>query len=244
MKQLKLFVVATLCIASLFSFAACSKSESNEPVQETSIEETSIQEPEVSEIETPETDESADGSESIIETEEVEIVDEVNDYPDAPEGMIISDTAFDEWTLEKKMMLYPFMASTEFSFSIPTGQADSKHKSCVFYFKDDDKLRELEGVEFYYAVEKQQILYTGLDTNDESVLESDDFREACVRLMLGYNATFNSDASETTPNISRERAEAIVNFCIDNKIRCIVDDMRIRVVEQPEDDFYSFHIEY
>lgn len=244
MKQSKLFVIATLCITSLFSFTACSKSENNEPVQETSIEETSIQEPEVSEIETLETDESAEGSESIIETEEVEIIDEVNDYPDAPEGMIISDTAFDEWKSENSMMLFPFMSATQFSFSAPEGQADSAHKTCTFYFKDEDETRTLDDVEFYYCVEKQQILYTGFDTNDESILNSDDFRDACVRLMMGYNATFDRDADSTISNITKERAEEIVNFCIDNQIKCVVDDMRIRVIVRPEDNYYSFHIEY
>lgn len=162
----------------------------------------------------------------------------------APEGMIIGEEEFDAWKLEKKLMLMPFGKAEGFTFTVPEGQADSKHKTCDFLFKDGDSTRKLENVEFYYCVDDQQILYTGFDTTDESILDSDDFREACVRLMLGYNSTFNKETKSTTPNISRERAEEIVNYCLDNKVKCIVDDMRIRVVERPEDSYYSFHIEY
>lgn len=111
-------------------------------------------------------------------------------------------------------------------------------------FKDGEDLKPLEDVEFYYCVENQQIVYTGLSTEFESIHKSDKFREACIRLILGYNSTYNKDTDSTTPNITRERAEEIVNFCLDNQIKCVVDDMRISVIEMPEDNYYSFHMEY
>ena len=165
-------------------------------------------------------------------------------YSDAPTGMIINDTAFDEWVLEKKCMLFPFMGAEGFSFSIPFEQSDSDIKTCTFSFKDGDITRTLKDVEFYYCVKQQQIMYAGFHVPNENIFTSKDFREACIRLMLGYNSTYDSENDLITPNISRERAEEIVDYCLQNKIKCIVDNMRIRVIERYGDKTYSFEIEY
>lgn len=163
---------------------------------------------------------------------------------DMPEGMVADEDVFNSWKLEKPCMLSSFMSSEDFTFSIPFGQSDSAHKTCTFSFVDGDDISILKDVEFYYCVEDQQIMYAGFDTSDETIYKSEDFREACVRLMMRYNSTFDSETRTWTTNLSRNRAEEIVNYCLDNQVNCTVDNMRIRVIEEPEDNFYSFHIEY
>lgn len=165
-----------------------------------------------------------------------------------PEGMSLDETEWENWEAENTCSLSAFMTSYEnagFTFSIPKGQK-SDHKTVSFSFIDGDDTRSLENVEMYYCPIDQEVTYTGLWTEDESVFKSDDFREACIRLMLGYNIRYDSATKTFAPNMTRERAEEIVNYCLDNNIEhCLADDMRIRSTRSTEEgnSKYTFHME-
>lgn len=164
-----------------------------------------------------------------------------------PEGMIIDEEQWEAWKPALKCALMPFTrAGNEagYTLTVPTGQGDSNHKTISFIFKDGDSSRTLENAEMYYGVKDQMIEYTGICTEDESVFKSDDFKEACIRLMLGYNIHFDSDTKSAVLNLTRERAEEIVNYCLENVDHCLVDNMRIRVLREPDRNYYSFHMEY
>lgn len=62
-------------------------------------------------------------------------------------------------------------------------------------------------------------VWKGWKRNNESIYYSDDFREACIRLMLGYNIHYDNNADEAVLNLTRERAEEIVNYCFDNDVK-------------------------
>lgn len=165
----------------------------------------------------------------------------------APEGMIIDEEQWEAWRPSGKCKLFPFMGAGDeagFSFTVPSGQADQQHKTVSFIFIDGESKRTLEDVEMYYDVEDQTVYYTGLWTESEEVFMSDDFKEACIRLMLGYNIHFDSETKSAVLNLTRERAEEVVNYCLDNVEHCLVDDMRIRVLREADRSYYSFHMEY
>lgn len=78
-------------------------------------------------------------------------------------------------------------------------------------------------------------------------MEYTDFKEACIRLILGYNMHLEKDTMEAALNLTRERAEEIVNYCLDNTIKfCVVDNMRIHLTYRNDtaDPFYRLHVEY
>lgn len=165
---------------------------------------------------------------------------------DMPDGMIIDEDEWEAWKSENICALFPFMSAGKeagYSFTVPSGQANSAHKTVQFIFKDGE--HTLEKAEMYYGVENQKIEYTGLNTEDESIFISDEFKEACIRLMLSYNIHYDSGKSEAVLNLTRERAESIVNYCFDNNIEhCLIDDMRIRIIRNSEEKYYGFHMEY
>lgn len=165
----------------------------------------------------------------------------------APEGMIIDEEQWKAWKVSGQCKLFPFMGAAReagYTFTVPWGQSDSDHKTVSFVFKDGDSKRTLDNVEMYYGVTDQAIIYTGLWTDDESVFKSEDFKEACIRLMLGYNIHYDSETESPVLNLTRERAEEVVSYCLDNIEHCLVDDMRIRVLREADRDYYSFHMEY
>lgn len=171
-----------------------------------------------------------------------------SDNNDMPSGMILDEDKWQAWQLIKPCTLYSFVKASkkaDFTFSMESGQQEH-HKVCTFLFKDGDVLRNLEQSEFYYGIENQEIIYTGLSTNNESTYLSNDFREACIRLMMGYNLNFDSDTKQSLLNLTRERAEEIVNYCFENNIKhCLIDNMRIRLIRNDfNDNYYSFHMEY
>lgn len=160
-----------------------------------------------------------------------------------PDGMIINESKWDAWESTNNCMLFPFMDTGEqagFEFTMPLGQGNSKQKNVDFVFANG---KTLKNVEMYYGVEDQKILYTGLWTEDKNAFLSKDFREACIRLMLGYNIHYDDGA---VMNLTRDRAEEIVDFCLKNQEaeHCLVDNMRIRVLREDEKPYYSFHLEY
>lgn len=165
-----------------------------------------------------------------------------------PENMIIDEAQWEAWKASRKCTLYLFMGACEeagFTYSLPGGQNKSTHKTCRFVFQGGTKDGvSLKNVEMYYYVENQEIIYLGLWTSDITIFESADFKEACVRLMLGYNIHYDSKAEKAVLNLSRERANEVVAYCLDNIEHCLVDNMRIRVIRDQEDDYYSFHMEY
>jgi len=165
-----------------------------------------------------------------------------------PSNMIIDEVQWEAWTSKNKCKLFPFMGAGKqagFSFTIPSGQANSSHKKCSFIFNEGEwDNTSLKNVEMYYGVEDQTILYTGLWTEDKDIFESQQFKEACIRLMLGYNIHYDSNIEDTVLNLSHERAEEVVSYCLKNVEHCLVDDMRIRVIRDEEDPYYSFHMEY
>ena len=174
----------------------------------------------------------------------------IQDYAtqNAPDGMILDEEEWEAWTPGGKSKLIPFMKAGDeagFTFTVPTGQADSDHKTVSFIFEDNDSRHTLQNVEMYYGVKDQTVDYVGLWTEDENIFKSEDFREACIRLMLGYNIHFDSDTNSAVLNLTRERVEEIVNFCFDSNVEhCLVDGMRIRVLREPDRNYYSFHMEY
>ncbi len=163
-------------------------------------------------------------------------------YENMPEGLSVNETEWENWESEKGCNLFNFMCAgdqAKYTFALVGGQEDD-HKICSFIFDNGD---ELENAELYYGVSNQQILYVGLWTEKEKVYKSDDFKEACIRMMLSYNVSYDDSIDDVALNLTRERAEEIVNFCFDNKIEhCLVDGMRIRMIR--DEDYYSFHIEY
>ena len=165
-----------------------------------------------------------------------------------PEGISLDEEEWNEWKSTNICSLFPFMGAAEkagFTFSLPSGQQDN-HKEGVFNFKDDGSTHALDQTTIYYGVENQHVFYVGLNTENESTYYSDDFKEACVRLMLGYNIHYDGDSNEAVLNLTRERAEEIVNYCFNNGVKhCVVDNMRIRLIRnESNDNYYSFHIEY
>lgn len=165
-----------------------------------------------------------------------------------PEGISLDEDEWNAWESTNVCSLFPFMGAAKkagFTFSLPSGQQEN-HKEGIFDFEDDGSTQALDQTIFYYAVENQHVFYVGLNTNNESTYYSDDFREACIRLMLGYNNHYDSDADEAVLNLTRERAEEIVNYCFDNDVKhCVVDNMRIRLIRNDSNDnYFSFHIEY
>lgn len=169
-----------------------------------------------------------------------------------PEGMSVSEQEWKNWESSSVCTIIPFMQSAKkagFSLLLPSGQKDSKEKVGTFEFLDENGniTKDLEQTDFYYGVEKQHILYTGLETRNISVYESTDFREACIRLVLGYNMHLEKGTMEAALNLTRERAEEIVNYCLDNTIEfCVVDNMRIHLTYRNDtaDPFYRLHVEY
>lgn len=165
-----------------------------------------------------------------------------------PENMIVDEAQWEEWEASGKCKLFPFMGAGKevgFSYTIPKGQSDSAHKKCSFVFQGGNKDGEsLKKVEMYYGVQDQTIVYLGLWTENEEIFKSEDFREACIRLMLAYNNHFDKDAGKAVLNLSRERAEELVEYCLDKIEHCVVDDMRIRVIRNQADNYFSFHMEY
>lgn len=168
-------------------------------------------------------------------------------YENMPEGLSVNETEWENWESENSCDLFSFMdagTKANYEFTLPMGQ-DEHHKVVSFIFDDNGEMRNLEDADMYYGVINQQVLYTGLCTEDEDVYESDDFKEACIRLMLSYNVSYDDAKGDVIFNLTRERAEEIVNFCFDNDIEhCVVDGMRIRLLREKEDNYYSFHIEY
>lgn len=174
------------------------------------------------------------------------VAETINTAP--PTDMIVDETQWEEWSASEKCKLFPFMSAGKqagFTFSIPSGQSDSSHKTCTFVFVGGDKDNtSLKKAEMYYCVVDQTILYLGLCTEDKNIFESEEFKEACIRLMLGYNIGFDSKTGHAILNLSRERAEKVVDYCLSNVEHCLVDNMRIRVIRDEEDDYFSFHMEY
>ncbi|MCC8051021.1 MAG: peptidoglycan-binding protein [Clostridiales bacterium] len=166
-----------------------------------------------------------------------------------PEGLSTDEDEWEAWESTKGCGITAFMHGCEkagMTFSVPTGQADNNHKLCKFVFINGDSSTSLKDATFYYCV-NPLLTYVGLYTEDIEVYESDDFKEACIRFMLAYNVDFDSDNMEATLNLTRERAEEIVNYCFDYEIEhCVVDNMRIRLIRRTDEDdeYYSFHIEY
>ena len=165
-----------------------------------------------------------------------------------PEGLSLDEKEWDSWESNGGCTLFPFMKACDkagFTFSLPSGQEET-HKEGYFDFKDGDTTTTLDQVVFYYGVENQHMLYTGLYTDNPDTFNSDDFREACIRLMLGYNIHYDQASDDAVLNLTRERAEEIVNYCFDNDVKhCVVDDMRIRILRNDaNDNYYSFHMEY
>ena len=165
-----------------------------------------------------------------------------------PEGLSLDEDKWNAWESTNVCSLFPFMDAAEkagFTFSLPSGQQEN-HKEGIFDFKDDGSIHTLDQTTFYYGVENQQVFYVGLNTDNESTYYSDDFREACIRLMLGYNIHYDNNADEAVLNLTRGRAEEIVNYCFDNDVKhCVVDNMRIRLIRNDNNDnYFSFHIEY
>ena len=149
-----------------------------------------------------------------------------------PDGMVIDETQWESWKSENKCSLFPFMKSVEeagFNFSVPHGQGDTTHKTVDFYFKDNGESRLLENVDMYYDVIDQKIVGVGLYTKYEKKFESDDFK-----------------ATSGVLNLTRERAEEIVNYCLENVDHCIVDNMRINVTRNKEEgeEYFSFDVKY
>ena len=168
-------------------------------------------------------------------------------YENMPTGLSVNETEWENWESTNKCNIFPFWSAGEkvnYTYTIPEN-SDENHKECKFVFTDNDSTRTLKDVVFYYGVENQRILYVGLYTDDTEIYMNSDFKEACIRMMLSYNIHYDSETEDSVLNLTRERAEEIVSFCFDNEIEhCIVDDMRIRLIRDLEDDYYSFHIEY
>ncbi len=164
-----------------------------------------------------------------------------------PENLSIDEDQWESWTVSGKCKLFPFMSAGNevgFSFEPKAGQADSLHKECKFTLKNGEKKLVLKEIDMYYCVEKQSIIYAGLSTHSKESFETSEFKEACIRLMQGYNIGFDSQSGKAVLNLSRERAEEVVNYCLENVERCLVDNMRIRVIRNEDDNYYSFHMEY
>ena len=164
------------------------------------------------------------------------------------DGLSLDENEWESWESTNVCSLFPFMEAGDkagYTFSLPSGQQES-HKIGVFDFIDGGSTRALDQTDFYYGVENQRIIYTGLSTDNETVYNSADFREACIRLMLGYNIHYDSQSEDVVLNLTRERAEQIVNYCFDNNVsHCTVDGMRIRLLRnETGDNYYSFHMEY
>lgn len=181
---------------------------------------------------------------SVQDSKDIELMDDV---PTAiPEGLVVDEGIWDSWESTNTCSLFPFMFAAEkagFTFGLPSGQQEN-HKVGTFNFLDGDSETGLDQTEFYYGVINQKIIYTGLSTDNEEIYTSQNFKEACIRLLLGYNSDY--EAEDAVLNLTRERAEEIVNYCFNNKIKhCVVDDMRIRLIwNDTNDNYYSFHMEY
>lgn len=184
-----------------------------------------------------------------LESSELSVSESNNSMP---EGMSVGEQEWKNWKSSSVCTIIPFLESAEkagFLFSLPSGQKDSGDKVGTFELLDENGniTKDLEQTDFYYGVEKQHILYTGLETRDTSIYESADFKEACIRLILGYNMHLEKDTMEAALNLTRERAEEIVNYCLDNTIKfCVVDNMRIHLTYRNDtaDPFYRLHVEY
>lgn len=161
-----------------------------------------------------------------------------------PEGMILDPEEIAAWELEENRLVFPFLKTEYFGVDVLPNQDDIKHKMGIFCFKDGDELSAYDDAEFYYCVEAQQVVYTGLKVKKKKKFHSEKFRDACVRLMMGYNASYDQETKESTSNITRERAEELVDYCIDHEAACVVDDMRIRIYADAESKQYIFHMEY
>lgn len=163
-----------------------------------------------------------------------------------PENMIVDEEQWQAWKSSNNCGLTSFSRvgskELDFTYTLPSGQ-ESSHKKVEFVFKDKDDA-PLENVEMYYYVYDGCIEYLGLWTEKESVFKSKDFREACIRLMMSYNVHYDSESQSVVLNITRKRAEEVVDYCLKNIEHCLVDDMRIRVIRDKEDKYYSFHMEY
>ena len=173
----------------------------------------------------------------------------IEDYAIAniPEGMIIDEEQWEAWKPTGKCYIFPFMdAGNEagYEFTIPFGQGDSNHKTVDFVFIEGENTRTFKNVEMYYGVKDQRMDYVGIWTPDEDIFNSEDFKEACIRLLLSYNIHFDQEKNAPVLNLSRDRAEEIVSYCLDNVEHCLVDNMRIRVIRKAEEPYYSFHMEY
>ena len=152
------------------------------------------------------------------------------------DGIIIDETAWNEWKDENKVALMTFMKATSTAgvkWDLPSGQKNSQHKD-GYILEDGEKV---DGIEMYYAVENQDIYYVGLNAVDEDMFHSDEFKDYCAAFLRGYTATSGEELT-----MSEERAREIVDYAIDNNQRCIADGVRIRINEI--DGGFGFHMEY
>lgn len=166
-----------------------------------------------------------------------------------PEGMSIDEEEWQNWEREENACSLGCFVQAgrkvlDYTYTVPVDQESSAHKKVDFVFKDGGDLNTLKDVEMYYCDSDAGLYYVGLWTEYENILYSNDFKEACVRLMLGYNSRYSKEEDAYVLDMSRERAEEIVSYCIDNKIEhCLVDGMRIRSSREQDKPLYSFHIE-
>lgn len=163
--------------------------------------------------------------------------------------MSVDETEWNDWKSTHTVNVIPWLGAQHqlgYSFTVPQGQGDSRHKSTNFVFSDG---HALDNTELYYGVGKS-ILYTGLYTADESIFKSEEFREACVLLTQSYCMHYDPDKRESIIDMSRERAEEIVDYILNADgamIHAVVDDLRIRSVrstEDPTDIYFTYHLEY
>lgn len=183
--------------------------------------------------------------------EQLEVVNTNSDDNIVPENMEIGEENWKNWESSSKCTVIPFLGAAKkagFDISLPSGQEENDKVGTLYFLDENGYTGEaLEGANIYYGTKEQKIIYAGLETSNSSVYESEDFREACIRLVLGYNMHFDSDSLEAVLNLSRERAEEIVNYCLSNNVDfCVVDNMRIHVICRNDDNdpHYRFHVEY
>ena len=195
-----------------------------------------------------ETEEPAEQEEAAPSDEQETPAEEMPEEQDAEEpaeeetpdsgidGIIIDESAWEEWKNENKVALMTFLKATStagVTWDINSGQKNSQHK--VGYILEDHE--KVDGIEMYYAVENQDVYYVGLNAVDEDMFHSDEFKDYCAAFLRGYTA-----ASGEELTMSEERAREIVDYAIDNNQRCVADGVRIRINEI--DGGYGFHMEY
>ena len=162
-----------------------------------------------------------------------------------PEVLTIDKADLDKWKPAGEYLMYPFSLAGRaagFMLTVPDDQEEEVRKTVQFIFLEEDKSHTLKNAGMFYRLSHGVLQYIGLETADSEVFESDEFKEACVRLLRASSSQFDDQTRHTTLELADSDAKSIIDFCLISGTDSLLDQLKLSIKKDSEEKQYEFCI--